>query len=80
MNGSDDNPVLKWMMNGMSKSLPQGFVHSCPFVGLMKAYNVSFSADGVISQFLRGRYKNSARVFDDNDDNIITSKTVIELK
>jgi hypothetical protein len=79
VNGSDSNPIANWISGAVTDSLPKGFIHPCPYVGLMKIDNISISANGVLSQFLKGRYKISARVFDEEDDNIITFKLGTEL-
>lgn len=79
LNGTDSNPVMNWIKDGASKTLPKSFFHPCPYVGVMKAYNVSLSAEGVLSQFLKGRYKNIIRAFDERDDNIITFNIETEL-
>jgi Protein of unknown function (DUF1091) len=72
MNGTDKNPVLKFIKEAIEDKVPKGFIHPCPFVGQIKAYNLSVSLNGVLSQFLKGRYKTVARWFDEKDDNIIT--------
>jgi Protein of unknown function (DUF1091) len=80
MNGTDNNnPIMKWIVDSISEKLSKDLIHPCPYVGRVAAYNVSFTFTGFTTQFLRGRYKIFTRVFDEDDDNIITMKTGTEV-
>ena len=72
LNGTDNNLVAKWLIDSIKNTLPEGFVHPCPYFGHFKVFNVSLGITTVSPQFLKGRYKTSLRVFDDNDENIVT--------
>lgn len=63
----------------MSESVPKGFFHPCPYQGLVKALNVSLAEAGVTKQFLKGRYKITARAFDAIDSEIITFNFGLEI-
>ena len=71
-NGTDNNLVAKWMLDSIKDTLPEGFIHPCPYFGTFKALNVSLASNTFMSQFLKGRYKSSLRLFDDKDENIVT--------
>jgi hypothetical protein len=79
LNGTDNNPLMIWTMEAVADSFPKGLIHSCPYVGQVQAYNVSFALNGFTTQFLRGRYKGITRLFDEKDDNIITFKIGTEM-
>jgi Protein of unknown function (DUF1091) len=79
LNGTDSNPIAKWMIDAVSDFVPTGFFHPCPYVGQVKCSNVSVASLRLFSQFLRGRYKMFVRAFDEKDENIITFKLGIEL-
>jgi Protein of unknown function (DUF1091) len=79
LNGTNNNPIAKWMIDAVSDSVPKGLFHPCPYVGQVKAFNVSFSTGGFASQFLQGRYKIVIRAFDEKDEEIITFKVGLEL-
>lgn len=78
LNGTNSNPVFKWILDAVSETIPKDFFHPCPYFGEVKAYNVSLSLGGVFTQFLSGRYKGNVRIFDDKDKNIVTFKLVTE--
>lgn len=63
---------MKWIVDTVAETAPKGFFHPCPWYGLVKAHNISFSTKGFITQFSRGRYKIFLRFFDKFDDNIIS--------
>lgn len=80
LNGTVNNPLGKWMIDTFSPSVPKGFFHSCPYVGLVQAMNVSISSIPVLKQFLIGLYKIIVQSFDEEDENIITFKLEAEVK
>lgn len=79
LNGTDPNPLAKVIFDSVAGTIPQGFFHPCPYYEDSKAYNVSVSSKGFVAQFVKGRYKISARLFDELDSNIITFLVGIEL-
>jgi Protein of unknown function (DUF1091) len=78
LNGTDPNPIAKWIFDALSEKISKGFFHPCPYVGQITANNVSIETTDVSSQFLRGRYKIFFRAFDEKDDNVITFKLEAE--
>lgn len=74
LNGTDRNPVLKWIIDAITETIPEGFIHPCPYFGRLQAFNVSLSGEGVPTQFVKGHYKTFFRFFDEKDENIITLK------
>lgn len=81
LNGSDsNNPILRWLIEMVQQSLPTGFLHSCPYFGIVQAYNVTVvPVERLIIQFPKGYYRTISRAFDDMDDNILTGVADIEL-
>lgn len=79
VNGTDSNLIFKWILTSITKTLPKGFFHPCPYFGVFEAYNVSLESSPMMSQFLKGRYKTKMIMFDDEDDNIITYNFGFEL-
>jgi hypothetical protein len=79
MNGTDNNPIMKWIVDSISEKLPKDFIHPCPYVGRLAAYNVSLSFTGFTTQFLQGRYKIFGRFYDEKDVNIISLKAGTEV-
>jgi hypothetical protein len=66
-------------MDIVKKSLPEGFIHPCPYVGELKASNVSFEAVPEMVSFLNGRYRIHARLFDRKDENLVTGLVEFDL-
>lgn len=73
-NGSDKNPVAKWIFDSFASAIPKDFIHSCPYIGELKLYNVTIADVPQVTQFLHGTYRSIMRIFDGKDDNILTIK------
>lgn len=73
MNGTDKNPFAKWVVDVIAKTVPEGFLHPCPYEGLFAAHNVSIGQTERAKNFLNGRYRMLLRYFDDVDENITTA-------
>jgi Protein of unknown function (DUF1091) len=80
LNGSDKNLVAKFIVSIISKAVPPGFIHPCPYVGPFTAKNVSFEKISELSSFLGGRYRAINRIYDHKDDNIFTGNFEFDLK
>jgi Protein of unknown function (DUF1091) len=79
LNGTKSNPVIKFVLDAMEGRLPNTMIHPCPCEGSVKVYNITLAAIPVHIQFLQGRYKVSVRLYDEEDDNIITFNAGAEL-
>jgi Protein of unknown function (DUF1091) len=80
LNETKPNLVLKWVIGMAKEFLPPGFVHHCPYIGNLEAYNVSVTLTPEMSVFLTGRYLLTLRPFDDVDPNIFTAFIDLELR
>jgi Protein of unknown function (DUF1091) len=80
LNGNNNNLVAKFIIDVFSKALPAGFVHKCPYQGNFTATNVTFENLPEFSSFLEGRYRAINRIFNSDDDNIMSSKFEFDLK
>jgi Protein of unknown function (DUF1091) len=80
VNGTQSNLATKFFIDILAKSLPPGFLHSCPYFGEFKLNNMSLNEVPQTMQFLTGTYRSIARIYDSKDDNIITSMHLIEAK
>jgi hypothetical protein len=80
LNGTDYNPTGKWVLDCAADQLPKGTYRPCPYFGQIKYSNISLKVTSVLSQFLSGRYKITARSFDEKDDNVITFKLEAETR
>lgn len=78
LNGTDKNPITKFIIDTVSKTAAKDFFHPCPYFGPVKLINVSFFDNSMSSQFLQRRHKILIRAFDNKDDNIITMKIETE--
>lgn len=67
------------MKEAIEDKVPKGFIHPCPYVGQIKAYNISIPKNSILNQFLKGSYKVFTRMYDEKDDNILTFKLGAEL-
>ena len=72
LNGTDKNLVATWIVDSIKDTVPKGVLHPCPYYGHLQATNVSLAPGTFMSQFLKGRYKTIIRLFDDEDENILT--------
>lgn len=72
LDGSKSNVFLDWILSIIGETLPKNFIHPCPYIGVIKAYNVTLAANSVFPQFLKGRYKEKLRLFDELDENVVT--------
>lgn len=62
----------------MKDSLPPQVVHGCPFYGVLEAMNVTMDQTKLVSAFSRGRYRAVTRMFDGQDDNVVTTHVELE--
>jgi Protein of unknown function (DUF1091) len=72
LNGTDKNPIAKWIVGIFKDSVPNNYVHPCPYFGYYNFSNVTFDFNSLISSFLTGTYRATTRNYDDEDDNIFT--------
>lgn len=72
LNGSEGNVALKWVLDLHRETLPPGFIHACPYIGIFAAYNLTIIPSPWMPQFYTGEFMSSLRIFDDDDDNIFT--------
>jgi hypothetical protein len=79
LNGTENNPVADWFLDIVSDTLPEGFLHPCPYFGEFKMMNLTIKITPLAAQFLKGSYDTTARLFDKRDDNIITLKVKNDL-
>lgn len=80
MNGTDNNnPVMWWIYNMISKTVPQKMLHHCPYHGIFEAMNLTLVPNSRVVQFLRGYYRTFIRFYDGKDENILTIITGVEL-
>jgi hypothetical protein len=79
LNGTDSNLLGRWFINTVSRTLPEGMLHPCPYTGEFKAPNISLDVSPEMAFFLVGQYRMRARMFDDEDDNIVTFLVDTEL-
>jgi hypothetical protein len=70
---------MKWILDAIGDSLPEGFIHPCPYFGQILLPNITLAINSLTSQFLKGRYKAYVRGFDEIDDNILTFEMVNEI-
>lgn len=73
MNGSEKNPMGKWLLNQISSSVPKDYLHPCPYFGYMK-WNYTPKATKGALFLLKGLYQISYQIFNDEDSNIFTMK------
>jgi hypothetical protein len=62
------------MFDSVISALPKDFVHTFPYNGELKFYNVTIADVPQVTQFLHGTYRSIMRIFDGKDDNILTIK------
>jgi hypothetical protein len=79
LSGVENNLVAKFVLSIVSKTLPPGFVHQCPYIGEFAAKNVSFEGVPELSSFLDGTYRVMNRIFDQKDENIFTGTFEFDL-
>lgn len=79
LNGTEKNVATKWLTDMISKTMPKNLLHSCPYIGEIKAYNCSLQIGPEMSVFFPGRYRTQARVFNDRDENIFTVLVEMDL-
>jgi hypothetical protein len=61
-------------------TIPPGFLHACPYSGVLEAYNVSLTKiPPEMRVFLFGRYRLALTLFDEEDENIFTAFVDLEL-
>ncbi|CRK94400.1 CLUMA_CG007907, isoform A [Clunio marinus] len=80
LNGTDENALTKWMIRNVSETkVGKRIVHPCPYFGSIRIANMT--VENVMSaQFLKGQYKMLFRMFDEKDNDIITTIHETELK
>lgn len=71
LRGADTNVAFQWLLDFYRESFPKGLLHPCPYQSL-SAYNVSVDTKLFVSNNLKGIYRANLRIFDDEDDNIVT--------
>lgn len=79
MSGNENNIAAKWFFELYAKSFPKSFLHPCPFLGELKAYNITADTKKLISTFFTGQYRSTTRFYDEEDDNIFTLILDMEL-
>jgi hypothetical protein len=79
LNGTDEGPIVKWLVGMIRNSFPKNLLHPCPYIGEVKVYNLTMEVQPVLSQFLVGRYRSFFKIYDDQDDNILTMNLEWEL-
>lgn len=72
LNGSEGNAPLKWLLDLHRDTLPNDFIHPCPYFGIFAADNITIIPHSWMPQFFSGEYKSSLRIYDRVDDNIFT--------
>ena len=72
LGGDKSNIMVSMILDTVAKTLPKGVVHSCPYSGQLKAYNITIEDVPIFSQFLLGRYKFISKFFNTDDENIFT--------
>lgn len=77
LNGTNSNVVIKWFAGIFASSLPNGFVHPCPYKGAIEAYNVTVKPFSE-TKFHGGQYLGVSRWYDDQDENILTTNHLVE--
>lgn len=78
LNGTDQNVLAKWIIDSIAETLPFGLLHPCPYFGEIRIFNLSVIND-LVAQFLKGHYRVKLRLFDDEDDNILTATHDIDI-
>jgi len=78
LNGSTTEVLIKYVIDMVGTYLPPGYLHACPYVGLIKSYGLNvigetthFWPDGV--------YTFNMRFFNRKDSNIFSLKVEAEL-
>ena len=71
LNGTDKNIATKWLIGQFTKSLPKGSFHGCPYKSV-KFYNMTTDVNSMMSAFTHGTYRATVRMYDNEDENIIT--------
>lgn len=71
LEGAGNNIAIKWLFDLFKNSLPENTLHRCPY-DVLSAYNVTVDTSLLISSNLRGVYRGTFRMFDDDDHNILT--------
>ncbi|CRK94398.1 CLUMA_CG007905, isoform A [Clunio marinus] len=79
LNGTDKNVLTKWMISTVSKTVGKRIVHPCPYFGPIRIVNMT-AENEMSAQFIKGYYKMTFIMFDDIDNNIITTIHETELK
>jgi Protein of unknown function (DUF1091) len=72
LNGTDSNIVGNWLIKTMSRTLPAGLLHPCPYSGPFRAFNVSPDVSPEMTAFLAGYYRMESKIFNNLDKNIVT--------
>jgi hypothetical protein len=71
--------AAQFLVNLVKRTLPEGFVHPCPYQGELKGNNISLDVVPEMVSFYNGIYRVYARMYDKKDENIITSLMDFEL-
>jgi hypothetical protein len=71
LNGTDRNPIGKWIMDQVSGSLPAEYIHPCPYFGFMK-WNFTLKGSKGITFMVKGDILSTLHVYDVKDSNIFT--------
>lgn len=75
LNGTMDNPLAKYFQAALTKTIPAGYIHPCPYYGYYRFENLSIDVPQVGLQFLSGNYKTTNVFYDNIDDLIFKSIT-----
>jgi hypothetical protein len=78
LNGTESNVLFKWILGMMRSTLPINAVHACPHIGVLAAFSLTIDQSTLLSPFSRGRYRAVTRVFDELDQNIVTTHIDLE--
>jgi len=79
LNGTNNDPLTKWIVGIVGASLPPGLLHSCPYIGLIRCYGLSPKADR--NKFWPdGLYTFTLSFFNRRDDNIFKLRIELEIR
>lgn len=71
LNGTDKNPIGKFMLDQVSETLPKELIHPCPYFGSFK-FNFTLKGSSSIKFLAKGDLELKYYVYDAKDSNIFT--------
>jgi len=79
LNGTNSDALTKWIVSIIEAAVPPGFLHSCPYFGMINLANI-FISFGVDDVFPDGFYATKVRFFNARDENIFTLQLLVETR